>query len=103
MDDAVVLRTHREVADAELLAVGGKRLHLLASDGVVDAFLLVAWRVMVGHSEDVVGAESLDAFIAKRVESLRTRHLVRIQAVDIKLCGTVRNVLNDMLIPYLIK
>ena len=103
MDDAVVLRAHRKVADAELLAIGGKRLHLLASDGVVDAFLLVAWRVVVGHSEDVVGAESLDAFIAKRVESLRTRHLVRIQTVDIKLCWPVLYILHDMHIPYLIK
>ena len=103
MDDAVVLRSHCKVADAELLAIGSERLHLLATYRVIDAFLLVAGGVMVWHRKDLFRSESLDALVAKRVESLRACHLMGIKPVDIKLCWAIFNVLHNMSVPNLIK
>ena len=91
------------MADTKLLTISGKCLHLLTSDGVVDAFLLVARCVVVGHRIDVVRPESLDAFVAKRVKSLRTCHFVSIKPVNIKLCRAVLYVLNYMGVPDFVK
>ena len=103
MDDTVVLGAHSKVADAKLGAVGSKCLHLLAAYGVVDTLLLVARSVMVGHSHHMIGAEHADVLVSQCIERLRCGHLVTVEAVDIKLCGTVLHLLYYVGVPDLIE
>ena len=103
VDDAVVAGAHGEVADAELLTVLPERLHLLAAYGVVDALLLVAGGVVVGHGHDALGAEGLDTLVAQGVEGLRRGHLVSVEAVDVELSGAVLHVLHDVGVPDFIE
>ena len=66
---------------------------------VINAFLLVAGCIVVGHGDDVVRAKSLDALVAKRIESLRTCHLMCIQTVDVQLSRSILHLLHNMSIP----
>ena len=99
MDDTIILGAHGEVADTKLGAVGSECLHLLAAYGVIDALLLVARCVVVGHCHHMIRAEHTDILVSQCVERLRCGHLVTIEAVDIKLCGTIRNTLHDVCVP----
>ena len=103
VDDAVVLGAHSEMRDAKLLAVVGKCLHLPATNWVVDAFLLVAGSVVVGHGIDVVGTEYSDMFVPQSVECLRACYFVRIEPIYVQLCGTVFHVLHYVAVPYLVE
>ena len=103
MDDTVVFGTHGKVTDAKLGTVSGKGLHLLASYGVIDTLLLVAGCVMVGHCHHLLGAEYTNVLVSQCIECLWCCHLMAIEAVDIKLCGTVRYILYYVSIPNLIK
>ncbi len=81
MNDAIVACAHRKVADAKFGTILLERLHLLATDRVVDDFLLVAGRIVVGHCKNLCRPEHANAFVAQRVERLRTRHFVSVQTV----------------------
>ena len=84
MDDAVVGRHHAVVGDAKLLGVTRQRLYLLTADGVGDGLVLVVRRrVVVGHTIDVVGTEAAQSTLSHPFESLRRRHLVTVEAVDV--------------------
>ena len=58
---------------------------------------------MVGHTVDMVGTETLESSLPHACECLWRRHLMAIEAVDVKLCGTVFYLLNDVLVPNLVK
>ena len=103
MDDTIILGTHGKVADAKLGAVGSEGLHLLATYGVVDAFLLVTRSVMVGHCHHMIGAEYADVLVSECVERLRCGHLMTVEAVDIKLCGAIFHLLYYVGVPNLIE
>ena len=99
MDDTIIFGSHGKVADAKLGAVGSKCLYLFATYRVINALLLVAWSVMVGHCHHMVGAEYADVLISQCVERLRCSHLMTLEAVDVKLCGTIRNALHNVRVP----
>ena len=70
MNDAVVLRTHSEMLDAELLTVSLEGVNLLLADRVINALLLVRRSIVVRHSYNVVGTENLYSLVTKSVKSL---------------------------------
>ena len=67
------------------------------------ALLLVAWSVMVGHGHHMIGAEHADILVSECVERLRCGHLMTVEAVDIKLCGTILHLLYYVGVPDLIE
>ena len=89
MDDAVVLCSHGKVTYAKLGTVLGQGLHLLTSYRVIDALLLVAGSIMVGHCHHLLGTEHADVLVPQCIKCLRCRHLMAVQSVYIQLCGTV--------------
>ena len=103
MDDTVVLGAHGKVADAKLGAVLCQCLHLFASYGVIDALLLVARRVVVGHCHHLLGAEHAYILVSQCIECLRCGHLMAIEAVDVKLGGAILYLLYHVGIPDFIK
>ena len=103
VDDTVVLGAHGEVADAKLGAVGSECLHLLAAYRVVDTLLLIARCVMVGHGHHMIGAEHADVLVSQCIERLRCGHLVTVEAVDVKLCGTILHLLYYVGVPDLVE
>ena len=104
MNDAVVRRHHAEVSEAEVVGILFQRVDLLARDGVFDGLVLVVGRrVVVRHTIDSLRAEALQAPGAQAGESLRAGDLVAIEAVDVELCGTVVDDLDDVTVPYFVK
>ena len=99
MDDTVVLGSHVKMADAEFCTVGLQCLHLLASHGIVNAFLLVAGGVMVWHGHHLLGTEHPNLLVAQCVKRLWRCHLMTIKAVNIELRWAVRHILHHMGIP----
>ena len=104
MDDAVVGRHHAVVGQSELAGITLQRVHLLLRHGVGDGFVLVvSGRVVVGHAVNLSRTEALQTARTQTVESLRRCHLVTIEPVNIKLCGTVGHNLHHVLVPYLVE
>ena len=104
VDDAVVRVHHSEVSESEVFAVFGECVHLFTRNGVFDGFVLVVGRcVVVGHTENLLRAETLESAAAHSLESLRAGHLVSIEAVNIELVGTVFHVLHHVLVPDFVK
>ena len=83
MNDAIVLRTHGEMAYAKLPAIALKCFHLLAANRIVDVFLLVAGGIMVWHRIDLFRSKNFQSFVAKRIECLRAGNFVDIQPIDV--------------------
>ena len=104
MDDTVVFGHHAIVGETEVGGILCQCIHLLLGYRVLDGFvLIVGGSVMVGHTVDMVGTEALESSLPHTCECLWRRHLVTIEAVDVKLCGTVFNLLYDVLVPDLVK
>ena len=100
VDDAVILRHHTVVSQSELFGVLSQRVHLLLRYRIFNKFILIVrWRIVVGHAVNLLGAETFQSASPHTVESLRRCHLVAIQAVDVKLCGSVFYLLHHVLIP----
>ena len=104
VDNTVVLRVHAEMLQAEVLRILGQRIHLRLRHGVLDGFvLIVRWRVVVGHANNLLRTETLKFPCTHTLKGLRRRHFVAIQAVDVQLRRPVVNHLHHMLVPYLVE
>ena len=65
-------------------ALGTGQAWMLARYGVGNGFVLIMGRcVMVGHTEDVVGAEAFQSTALESCKGLRTRHFVCVKAIDV--------------------
>ena len=92
------------MGQSEVGGIPGKGVHLFLRYGVFDGFVLVVCGgVMVGHTENLLGSETFQPTFSHAVESLWRGHLMTVEAVDIKLGGTVFNLLHHVLVPYLVK
>ena len=60
-------------------------------------------RVVVGHAEYLLRTETTKAAGTQTLESLRTGHLVAVEAVNVKLCRAVLHLLYHVGVPYFIK
>jgi hypothetical protein len=58
---------------------------------------------MVGHAENLLGAQAPDAAFTQAVEGLGRSDFVAVETVDVKLYGAVFNLLNHMFVPDLVK
>ena len=104
VDDTIVLRHHAVVGKTKFSGILRQCVNLLLGYRVLDGFVLIVGRsVMVGHTVDMVGTEALESSLPHTSECLWRRHLVAIETVDVKLCGTVFYLLNDVLVPDFIK
>ena len=71
MDNTVRGVHHAIVCQSELLGILCQRRNLLGTDGVLDRLVLVVrWRIVVGHAENVVGTEALQSASPHAVKSL---------------------------------
>jgi hypothetical protein len=58
---------------------------------------------MVGHGHHMVGAEYADVLVSECVERLWCSHLMTVEAVDVKLSGTILHLLYYMGVPDFIE
>ena len=58
---------------------------------------------MIGHTEYLLGTETLQSACSHAGKSLRRSHFMTIQAVDIQLRRPVFNDLNNMLVPNFVE
>ena len=104
MDDAVVLRIHAVVSQSKLAGVLFQCVNLCFRYRILDGFvLIVSWCVVVGHADNLLRTETLQAPCPHTLEGLRRRHLVAIQAVYIQLCRPVLHLLHHVCVPYFVK
>ena len=104
MDNTIILRHHAVMRQSELGCVLGQCIHLLLRYRILDRLILIVRRcIVIGHTENLLGAETLQSACTHAVESLRRCYLMTVQAVDIQLCWSVIHLLHHVLIPYLIK
>ena len=104
VNDAVVVLAHAEVAETELFGVLCQRLHLSATNGVLNGLILiVGGGVVVGHAIDLLGTEAFDAAVAHTLECLRRRYLVGIETIDVELGWSIGYNLHHVGVPYLVK
>ena len=104
VDDAVLGIHHPEMCQPEFLGIPCQRVYLLARYRVLDGFVLVVRRrIMVRHTENLFRTEAAEPPCPQALESLRTGHLMAVEAVDIKLCGTIFHLLHHVGVPDLIK
>ena len=72
------------LSKAKVVCILCERVNLLTRYGVGNGFVLIMGRcVMVGHTEDVVGAEAFQSTALESCKGLRTRHLVCVKAIDV--------------------
>ena len=72
MDDAVVFRKHAVVRQSELGGILRQRVHLFLRYRILDGFVLIMSRgVMVWHTIDLLGTETLQSPAPHPVEGLR--------------------------------
>ena len=101
--DALERVAHAVEPDAELLAVRGERLDLLARDRVGDAELEADGRHVVVHRRDgQLGPAHAAPVQAQPVEGLRRRDLVHEVEVDVEEVGLAVAAVDDVLLPHLL-
>ena len=104
MDNAVLLVHHAEMLQPEVFRIPGKRIHLRLRNRVFNRLvLIVRRRIMVGHTEYLFRAETLNPPCTQSGKSLRTGYFMAIKPVYVKLCRAVFNLLHNVGIPNFIK
>ena len=104
MDDTIILRHHAIVCQTEFCRILRQHVNLLTRYRVLDGFILVVCRrIVIGHAVYSLRTEAFQSPGPHTLESLRRRHFVAVEAVDIKLCRPVFHLLHHVLIPYLVK
>ena len=84
VDDAVVLIHHAIVCQSEVSGISGECIHLFLRYGVLDGLVLImSGCIMIRHTENLPGTETLQTTSPHTIESLRRGHFVTIQPVDI--------------------
>ena len=104
VDDAVVRVHHPVVRESELGGIGREGVHLFLGNRILDGHFLALGRgVVVRHAENLLRTQAADAPRAQAVESLRARHLVAVEPVDVQLVGAAFHMLDDVCVPDLVK
>ena len=88
----------------EVGGVFSQRFHLCTRHRVGNRLVLVVCRrVVVGHTVDFVGTETLDAASTQSGKRLRAGYFVAVQAVDVELCRSVVDDLHNVAVPYFVE
>ena len=104
MDNTIILIHHTVMRQSEVFGILRQRADLLGRNGVFDGFILIVCRcVVVGHTENLVRTKTLQPTSSHTVKRLRRSHLMTIEAVYIKLGGTIVYDLYDVLVPYFVE
>ena len=104
MNDAIIGRHHAVMGQSEIGSILSQHIHLMLRYGVLDGLILIMCRgVMIRHADNLLRTEAFQSSCTHALEGLGRGDLVTIEPVDIQLCGTVRYLLDHMLVPYLVK
>ncbi len=104
MYDAVFAVAETVECHTELTGVACEGVYLVAAHRVSYGLVLVhGGYVVVGRAVGAFGTHDLETALAKSFKRLRRGHLMAVVAVDIKLVGTVFDVVDHMGIPDFVK
>ena len=104
MDNAVTGIHHAEVRQSKVTSIASQSIYLRPRHSILDRFVLIMRRsVVIRHTINMVGPETLDTALAQSFKSLRAGHLVAIEAVNIELYRAILHLLNHVGVPNLVK